>query len=177
MSQSGAFWGRVWLKVQDHYAKEKMTSNESSGTTYYHSCYRFGVDDKRRVQVPAKWRPAKADTEFTLFPWPKGQWQEACLLVLPPAERDALVAKLRAMPYSDPRAQALRRLLGSKSDQVTLDKGGRICLPEVMAKAVGIEKEAVLVGLLDRFEIWNPERYDAAKALDEALSTEAFTLI
>jgi len=42
---------------------------------------------------------------------------------------------------------------------VTLDKGGRICLPEAMAKAAVIDKEAMLVGLVDRFEIWNPERY------------------
>jgi hypothetical protein len=38
-----------------------------------------------------------------------------------------------------------------------LDKAGRICLPEGMARAAGIKDEAVLVGLLDRFEIWNPE--------------------
>jgi MraZ protein len=154
-----------------------MASNESSGQVYYHSCYRHGVDDKRRLQIPAKWRPKAADVELTLIPWPKGTLKEAFLLVLPPAERDALVQRLKAMPYADPKAQALRRLVGGKSDQATVDKAGRICLPEAMAKAVGIEKEAVLVGLLDRFEIWAPDRYEAASAVDEELSTEAFTLI
>ena len=154
-----------------------MSSTESSAPVFYQSLYRHGVDEKRRLQIPAKWRPAQPDVEFTLIPWPKGAWKEACLLVLPPEQRLALVEKLRAMPYADQKVQALRRLLGSKSDQVALDKSGRICLPEGMAKVVGIEKEAVLVGMFDRFEIWSPERYVAANAVDEELASEAFMLI
>jgi len=99
------------------------------------------------------------------------------MLVLPPREWEALVQKLKAMPYSDPSAEALRRLLGRKSDRVTLDKGGRICLPEAMAKSAAIDKEAMLVGLVDRFEIWNPERHLAASAVDDQLMSEAFKLI
>ena len=81
------------------------------------------------------------------------------------------------MPIADPKADALRRILGKKSDRVALDKGGRICLPETMAKAASIDKEAQLVGLVDRFEIWNPERYAAASAVDDELLPEAFKLI
>lgn len=154
-----------------------MSTSAASEPIYYNSHYRHGVDEKRRVQIPAKWRPAEADIQFTLILWPKGTMQEACLLVLPPEEWRALVMKLKAMPFADPKAEALRRLLGMKSDRVTLDKSGRICIPEAMAKAVGIEKEAVLVGLLDRFEIWNPERFEAASAVDQEMSPEAFKLI
>ena len=46
-----------------------------------------------------------------------------------------------------------------------------------MARAAGIENEAVLVGLVDRFEIWNPSRYEASSAVDEQLMSEAFQLI
>ena len=144
---------------------------------YYNSLFRHGVDEKRRVQIPAKWRPSQPDVEFTLILWPNGQQSEACLLVLPPAEMSALADKIRAMPYADPKAAALRRVLGSKSATVTLDKAGRICLPESMAKAVEIEGEAVLIGLFDRFEIWNPERYEKVSAVDAALLPEAFKLI
>ena len=153
-----------------------MPSEEPSEPVYYTSSYRHGVDGKRRVQMPAKWHPARPEV-LTLVLWPKGTMPEACLLVLPPQEWLALVQKLKAMPFADPKAEALRRLLGRKSDRVTLDKGGRICLPEGMAKAAAIEKEAVLVGLLDRFEIWNPERYETASAVDDELLPEAFKLI
>ena len=153
-----------------------MPSNQPSELIYYNSLYRHGVDDKRRVQIPAKWRPADPEV-LTLVLWPKGTMPEACLLVLPPKEWEALVQKLKAMPFADPKAEALRRLLGKKSDRVTLDKGGRICLPEAMAQAAAIDKEAVLVGLLDRFEIWDPARYQMASAVDDELLPEAFKLI
>jgi len=153
-----------------------MPSNQPSEPIYYNSLYRHGVDDKRRVQIPAKWRPAEPEI-LTLVLWPKGAMPEACLLVLPPKEWEALVQKLKTMPFADSKAEALRRLLGKKSDRVTLDKGGRICLPESMAKAAHIGKEAVLVGLLDRFEIWDPERYETASAVDDELLPEAFKLI
>jgi len=152
------------------------SSNQPIELIYYNSLYRHGVDEKRRVQIPAKWRSAKPEI-LTLVIWPKSTMIEACLLVLPPKEWEALVQKVKAMPFADPNAEALRRLLGRKSDRATLDKGGRICLPEAMAKAAAIDNEAVLVGLLDRFEIWNPERYELASAVDSELSPEAFKLI
>jgi MraZ protein len=71
----------------------------------------------------------------------------------------------------------LKRFIGSESVQVTLDKVGRICLPEEMAKAAGIEDKVVLVGLLDRFEIWSPKRYEKVKAADAVMAQEAFKLM
>jgi MraZ protein len=71
----------------------------------------------------------------------------------------------------------LRRLLGKNSDQAKIDKSGRICLPEMMAKGAGIDGDAVLIGSWDRFEIWSPSRYEAASQVDDALASEAFKLI
>jgi MraZ protein len=82
-----------------------------------------------------------------------------------------------AMPNSDPKKVVLKRFIGSESVQVTVDKGGRICLPEGMTRAAGIEDEAVLVGLLDRFEIWNPDRYEKVRASDAVMAQEAFRLM
>src|SRR5579883_2590692 len=154
-----------------------MPITDSNETIHYTSLFRHGVDEKRRVQIPAKWRPSAPDVELTLILWPNGNMPEASLLVLPPAQMNALAEKIRGMSSADPTAMALRRLIGSKSASVTLDKAGRICIPDSMAKAVGIENEAVLVGLVDRFEIWSPERYATVSAVDAALLPEAFKLI
>src|SRR3989475_9690166 len=116
-----------------------MPSAEPSEPIYYNSSYRHGVDEKRRVQIPAKWRPAEPEV-LTLVLWPKGTMPEACLLVLPPREWEALVQKLKAMPFADAKAEALRRLLGKKADRVTPDKGGAVGVPQAMAKAAAIEK-------------------------------------
>lgn len=143
---------------------------------YFNSSYRHGVDEKRRLQIPAKWRPEEEGVELTVIEWPKHQ-AGTCLRVLPPHKMDQLMADIDAMPNSDPNKVVLKRVIGSKSEQVALDKSGRICLPEAMARAAGIKDEVLLVGLLDRFEIWNPARYENVEAADAVHSPKAFEMM
>ena len=142
----------------------------------YNSVFKHGVDEKRRLQVPAKWRPESEGVELTVIVWPKNQ-AGICLRVLPPAEMAQLMQSIDDMPNSDPNKVVLKRFIGSESTQVTLDKAGRICLPDEMARAAGIKDEAVLVGLLDRFEIWSPERHVNVKAADAVVAHDAFKLM
>ncbi len=156
-----------------------MPDEPVSDPMFYSSEFRHGIDDKRRVSIPAKWRPAQADTEFMLILWPSGAAADANILVLPPAQAKALVKKISEMPAADPHAQSLRRLIGGKSAAAKLDKSGRMMLPEDMAKKAGLEKdtEAVLIGLVDRFEIWNPKRFEIVSQADSALLADAFKLV
>jgi len=144
--------------------------------TYYNSSYRHGVDEKRRIQIPAKWRPPKEGVEFTLIFWPKSK-EGPCIRVLPPKEMAELMQDIDAMPNSDPNKVVLKRFIGSESIQAEVDKSGRVCLPDKMAREAGITDEAVLVGLLDRFEIWSPDRYEKVKTSDAILAQEAFKLM
>jgi len=153
-----------------------VSDDAVSVPTYYNDWFRHGVDEKRRVQVPAKWRPSRPGTQLTLILWPKSS-AGACLRVLPPEEMAELVSFIDSLPNDDPKKTVLKRFIGSQSTQVTLDKAGRITLPEGMARAAGIEREAVLVGLLDRFEIWNPDRYEQVKSSDAVMAAEAFKLM
>jgi MraZ protein len=153
-----------------------MDQSDNNETTYYNGFYRHGVDEKRRVQIPAKWRPTKPGIEFTLVLWPKSQ-AGPCLRVLPPEQMARLMKDLGGMANTDPNKGVLKRFIGSKSVQAPLDKVGRICVPEDMAKAAGISGEAVLVGLLDRFEIWSPDRYGKVEAADEVMAPEAFKMM
>jgi MraZ protein len=148
----------------------------SAAPTYYNSTFKHGVDEKRRLQIPAKWRPEEEGVELTILVWPKHQ-AGTCLRVLPPEKMAKLAADIDAMPNSDPGKVILKRFVGSKSVQVTLDKAGRICLPDEMAVAAGIKDEAVLVGMIDRFEIWNPARYEQVEAMDTVLSPRAFEMM
>jgi MraZ protein len=87
------------------------------------------------------------------------------------------VAEIEAMPNSDPRKDVLRRVVGGNSEQVTVDKAGRICLPESMATAAGIKNEALLVGMFERFEIWEPGRFKLVEAADAVHQTKAFEMM
>ena len=152
-----------------------MSSGETDNQIY-NSVYRHGVDEKRRIQIPAMWRPTESGVQFTVIVWPQ-RTEGPCLRVLPPKEMAELMAELDAIPNEDRRKTILKRIIGSESTQVTLDKAGRICVPEEMASAAGIAEEATLVGLLDRFEIWDPARHEKVKAADSVMAQEAFKMM
>ena len=139
----------------------------------YTAVYRHGVDDKRRLQIPSKWRGQT--TDLVLAQWPSAWEKDSCLMVVPRTVLQQMIEKLALRPFSDPDADALRRFLGERSDTVSLDKAGRIVLPDAMAKAVGIGDKVVLVGLLDRFQIWNPDRYQASQGATDALASRAWS--
>lgn len=137
------------------------------------------MDDKRRLQIPAKWRPAEEseDFEFLLVIWQLEGQEKPCLLALPPVVLESLVKKINDLPFGDLRAETLRRLLTQDSESVTIDSAGRICLPQRFADAAGIMRKATLVGMVDRFQIWNPEYYKIIQAQDAARKREALALI
>lgn len=144
----------------------------------YNGLYRHSADSKRRVPIPFRWRPEESDTstEFTLIIWPKHQ-AGTCLRVLPPEELAKLRAAIDAMPNGDLQKAVLKRSIGTASAQAKLDSVGRITIPDEMAEAADITNEVVLAGMLDRFEIWNPKRYEKAKALDSALLAQALQMM
>jgi len=153
-----------------------MSENGNSGPTY-NSRYDNVVDEKRRIQIPSKWR-TEGEVEFLLLLWPNGPEMDACVMVFPPNAAKRFKDKVEGLSFGDPRAEALRRLLGRKSDTVKSDKQGRITLPEAMAKAAGIVKAVSLIGMFDRFQIWNPTKYDGEiLAGEQALATDAFGMI
>ncbi|MCS1407008.1 MAG: Transcriptional regulator MraZ [Verrucomicrobia subdivision 3 bacterium] len=144
---------------------------------FFNSEYTFGIDAKRRLQIPAKWKKVPGASAFTLLVWRKESGHGACLLALPPSAMMDLMQKLKGMPFADPKAEALRRSLGARSDQVVLDSASRICLPDKLAAEAGLNKKALLIGMFDRFQIWDPERYAAASAFDEKIYDDAIQLL
>ena len=88
-----------------------------------------------------------------------------------------LMKDIDALSNDDPNKVVLKRFIGSESVQVFLDKVGRICLPEELARRADISEEAVLVGLLDRFEIWNPARYSQVSSSDQLMAATAFKMM
>ena len=154
-----------------------MELNETTEPKYYNSFYRHGVDEKRRVQIPAKWRPSEPGTELTLVLWPKAK-EGPCIRVLPPQQMAKLMRDVDAMPNSDSNKVVLKRFIGSESVQVTLDKVGRICLPDKMATGCGDQRrKRCWSGCWTDLRFWSPERYEKVKASDAVMAQEAFKLM
>ena len=90
------------------------------------------------------------------------------LLVLPPSRWEVLARNLQGLSLTDERAALVERLIGSSTSMGSLDKYGRLPLPEDAAKAMGIENEAMLVGRMNKFEVWSPARFAATLANPDA---------
>lgn len=157
-----------------------MAADAPSSSVIYSGEYVHGVEN-RRTPVPARWLPLDFDpktrpVEYSVIVWAKSV-HGICLRVLTREKMDELIQQTNAMPSSDPRKGKLKRMIGRNSTQVQVDKQGRILLTESMAQAAGITDRAVFVGLLDRFEIWSPERNTAQKAAEAAEALDVFSLL
>jgi MraZ protein len=135
----------------------------------YNGQFTHGVDDKRRVQIPARWRPNSGEMEWKALLMPKGGLQGHYLVALTTDTHNRVMAKLNAAGMGDEKALAVMRYFSRNSGDLVMDKAGRVILPENLAKAAGIEKEAILVGMFERFEIWSPDRFNATAAQEDAV--------
>lgn len=143
-------------------------SNADSKVPDFHGEFRHGIDESRRVMMPAKWRPKDKAVLFRVVPWPVNV--EDCLLVLPPERWDVMMQKLKTNRMQDKRIAAFERVIGSTSAAMTLDNVWRLALTENLMKAAALEREAVFVGRLDKFEIWNPARHKISTIQDKILA-------
>jgi MraZ protein len=117
------------------------------------------VDDKKRVSVPAKWRAAASgSSEFYVLPDPKNH-----LVVYPQAVMDKVLAKADEISIGEYGRRDVLRSIASKAHSTPCDKTGRIMLTDELIVHAGIKGEAVLVGVLNKFEIWSPERLAEAE--------------
>ena len=83
-----------------------------------------------------------------------------------------MLAKLKSRSLTDPRVAALEQEIAENAVQVSLDKVGRICLPEDLTSVARITTEAELVGRLDKFEIWEPTAREAVRNQNKKLAAE-----
>jgi MraZ protein len=122
--------------------------------------------DHGRVILPAEWRPPGSPKDLMVLVWPVTTPQY--LLVLPPSRWEVLQRNLEGLSLTDEQAAMVERLIGSSTFTRSLDGYGRLPLPEEAAKGLGIESEALLVGRMNKFEVWSPARYAATLANPDA---------
>ncbi len=129
----------------------------------YSGRFSFAIDEKRRTQIPSKWRPEAAEAEYVVVLWRHKAGN--CLRVLDKNGLDRLEKRLEALPPDSEQRDAFRRLYGGDSEVVKLH-GGRITLPGWLAEEASLRDQAVLVGVFNCFEIWNPELFAESRKAD-----------
>jgi len=88
----------------------------------------------------------------------------------------ALEKQVLSLPAFSKKARSLSRVLASRAHESRPDAQGRILVPPSLRRLAALERDVVVIGAMDRFEIWPRARWNAfaseAEALLDAASTE-----
>ena len=126
----------------------------------------FNLDAKGRMVIPAKFRKhldvcCEGRLVVTI------DHSDHCLQLYPMPEWEQVEQKLIALPSLNPQVRRLKRMLLGNATECEMDKNGRILLPAKLREYAGLEKEAIMSGQGNKFEIWNEQAWDAL--MDEAI--------
>ncbi|MBU0661388.1 division/cell wall cluster transcriptional repressor MraZ [Patescibacteria group bacterium] len=111
--------------------------------------YKHNLDEKGRIAIPKKFRVALAQGAVVT------RGLDDCLFLYTIEEWQVLAEKLAGLPFSQANTRAFARLMLAGAMEVALDKQGRIVLPEYLRTYATLQKEATVVGLYNRLEIWD----------------------
>ncbi|WP_437883470.1 division/cell wall cluster transcriptional repressor MraZ [Pseudomonas sp. LRF_L74] len=93
---------------------------------------------------------------------------DACLCVYPLPEWELIESKLRELPSLREETRRLQRLLIGNAVDIELDGSGRFLVPPRLRAHAGLDKHAMLVGQLNKFQLWNEDAWNALADADLA---------
>ncbi|MBV7435190.1 division/cell wall cluster transcriptional repressor MraZ [Cardiobacteriaceae bacterium TAE3-ERU3] len=127
----------------------------------------ISLDSKGRLSIPAKLRDffaeesdntlvITADVEKNLLVYTLDQWEK-------------VVPQLVALPSFNARARSIKRLYMGYANDCNIDASGRVLIPPALREYAGLDKKVMLVGMGNKFELWDKARWDEVNAQDAAL--------
>lgn len=118
--------------------------------------YFYTLDDKGRVNIPAKFRKATSENADSTYIISQGK--DKCLYIYPlDVYEKKVLQTIDRLSEADPHHRAYMSLQGAKSTDAVLDKQGRISIPPKFLEYAGIQKDVQIIGAYNRIEIWSPE--------------------
>lgn len=119
----------------------------------------LSLDAKGRLSVPTRHRDvlsATADNQLTITRHPHG-----CLMIFPRPEWEKFRDRIAALPME---AQWWKRIFMGNAMDVELDGTGRVLISPELRTAAGIEKDTMLLGMGNHFELWDKAKYEAQES-------------
>jgi len=115
------------------------------------------LDAKGRLAIPSRHRERlAARSEGHLVATVDGDY---CLLIYPLPDWEEIERKLNRLPTLNKQARRLQRLMVGHATELELDGQGRILLPKELREFASLDKQAMLIGQGNKFELWDEERW------------------
>ncbi|MGH8413825.1 MAG: division/cell wall cluster transcriptional repressor MraZ [Gammaproteobacteria bacterium] len=124
------------------------------------------LDAKGRLAVPSRYRERliEACNSQLVVTIDRGYY----LLIYPLPIWEEIETKLARLPSLHPQVRELQRLLVGHATEVGMDGHGRVLLPQELREFAKLERDVVLLGLMNKFELWDKTTWDARR--DESLA-------
>lgn len=116
------------------------------------------MDTKGRTIVPAKFREELGNNVVIT------RGLDGCLFAYSKTAWEALEEKLSSLPFADKKVRSFNRFFLAGASDLETDKLGRILMPSVLRKFASLDKEVVWVGVGDRIEIWDIDKWNEQMA-------------
>ena len=130
------------------------------------------LDEKGRIILPAKFSEDFASGVVMT------RGQERCIYVFSQREFEQLHERARQAPVTGKKGRDFLRLLLSGASQEIPDKQHRVTIPPMLREYAALSKDVVVIGVMNRVEIWDPARWeeyaDAGEAAFSEQSEEVF---
>jgi MraZ protein len=138
--------------------------------------YEYSVDNKGRINIPARLRRYVSLDANDTFVVTRGY--EQCLFVYPLDEWNTLEQSIRELSTTNPKHRFFMRTLLERATECQLDGQSRITIPKELLQFAGIENEVLILGVLERIEVWNPSVYrEYLKSQSESYENVAQTVL
>ncbi|MGB7341639.1 MAG: division/cell wall cluster transcriptional repressor MraZ [Phototrophicaceae bacterium] len=115
--------------------------------------YAHQLDSKGRLIIPSRLRDKLTDDAILT------RGLDHNLVIYPASTWKNVTTQLNEMPITHPTARALRRLLFSGAVEISLDKQGRVNIPNYLLEYASIEDSILLVGMETFIELWQPDQW------------------
>lgn len=119
--------------------------------------YQHTLDPKKRLAVPARLRKELGEKAILT------RGLNNCLFLYPIRQWEKLTEKLSQLSIGQGDTRSFLRLLFSGAVEVDLDQLGRILVPDYLKNYAGLSQKVTIVGVYDRMEIWDEERWENYK--------------
>ena len=138
------------------------------------------IDAKGRLAIPTRYRDriiSRCDGQLVVT-----VDKDYCLLLYPYPDWEEIERKLMRLPSLNKQARRLQRLMVGYATEIEMDGNGRILLSKELREFSSIERQSILIGQGNKFELWDDDSWNKKRDSwlsmeDEAgLSTELETL-
>ena len=136
------------------------------------STFEKQLDGKRRIVVPQDFRAQTAGLFDGVFCFPS--IEADCIEGGGKSLFDRYTGVIEELEFGDPLRSALELSVLGGMAQLSFDTAGRITLPELLCEQFGLTDVVVLVGLGDRFQIWNREAFQVRRAALRNVARDGF---